>query len=270
MFGSFAAIGDSFTEGLDDARADGSFRGWADLVATHLAAHAAQAGSAPFRYANLAVRGRLLGQIVEDQLPPALALQPDLLSLAGGTNDLLRRHCDPVVLARRLHTAALQVAETSSARLVLFTGVDPSGRLPVMRRLRPRVVALNEGVRWAASDSGAVLVELWPERVFDDPRVWSVDRLHLNADGHRRVAAAVVEALGLPFEVTGAHALPAEWREPLPAGPPVHRTVAALEDARWARTHLVPWLHRRVTGRSSGDTVTPKRPALEPYDATVS
>ena len=76
---AFVAIGDSFTEGLNDPGADGGFRGWADRVAVALAAH-----RPGFRYANLAIRGKLLGQIVADQVPRAIELAPDLISLAAG------------------------------------------------------------------------------------------------------------------------------------------------------------------------------------------
>jgi hypothetical protein len=37
-------------------------------------------------------------------------------------------------------------------------------------------------------------------------------------------------------------------------------------NADWTRTHFVPWVRRRLTGRSSGDTVQPKRPQLGPFD----
>src|SRR5262249_12816783 len=56
---SFVAVGDSFTEGIDDPHPEtGVFRGWADLVAERLAV-----GEPTFRYANLAVRGRLFDRI---------------------------------------------------------------------------------------------------------------------------------------------------------------------------------------------------------------
>jgi len=37
-------------------------------------------------------------------------------------------------------------------------------------------------------------------------------------------------------------------------------------DARFARQHLLPWIGRRLTGRSSGDGLLPKRPELHPYE----
>src|SRR5258705_540313 len=79
---TFVAIGDSFTEGLNDPAPGGGFRGWADLVAGALSAQ--RPGTLTFRYANLAIRGKLLGQVVTEQVPRAVELAPDLVSLAAG------------------------------------------------------------------------------------------------------------------------------------------------------------------------------------------
>src|ERR1700761_495142 len=91
---SFIALGDSFTEGLNDTAPDGGFRGWADRLAGLLAAEY----PGP-RYANLAVRGRLLREIVAEQVPAAAALAPTLVSLGGGGNDILRPGSDADTLA---------------------------------------------------------------------------------------------------------------------------------------------------------------------------
>lgn len=92
---SFVAVGDSFTEGMSDALPDGSYRGWADLLAARLAAAARPPSGEPaaapgFRYANLAVRGKLIGQIADEQCGPAAAMGADLVTLVGGLNDVLR------------------------------------------------------------------------------------------------------------------------------------------------------------------------------------
>ena len=82
----YVAIGDSFTEGVGDDLPDGRVRGWADLVAQGWA----DASGEAIEYANLAIRGKLIWPIVEQQLEPALALKPTHLSFNGGGNDMLR------------------------------------------------------------------------------------------------------------------------------------------------------------------------------------
>lgn len=248
---AFVAIGDSFTEGLDDTLPGGGYRGWADRVADRLSVEVAG-----FEYANLAVRGKLLGQVVAEQLPAALDLKPTLVSIAAGTNDALRRHFDPE-LAREQLRGAVQQIRAAGALPVLFTGTDPSRRMPVLRRLLPRIEALNAAAREAAWEHDAVLVDLWPAAIFDDTRLWSQDRLHLNSLGHARVADAVLEALDLEVRY--------DWRAPLQpvAPPPWHRARAA--DVQWARSFLAPWVVRRVRGVSSGDKVRAKHPQLAPW-----
>ncbi|MFE6739552.1 SGNH/GDSL hydrolase family protein [Streptomyces tubercidicus] len=96
---SFVAVGDSFTEGMSDGLPDGSYRGWADLLAARLATAARTSPGGPeatpaFRYANLAVRGKLIGQIADEQCGPAAAMGADLVTLVGGLNDVLRPTCD--------------------------------------------------------------------------------------------------------------------------------------------------------------------------------
>jgi lysophospholipase L1-like esterase len=250
-WGSFVAVGDSFTEGLDDRSPDGlGFRGWADLVASRLAAE----GSG-FRYANLAVRGRLLGNVVAEQVPLALAMKPDLISFAAGGNDVLRRNVDLDALLARLD-ATVERLRDSGAEVILFTFADVTARLPGRRVILPRVQLMNREVADTAARHGARLIDLWNDGEFGNPRLWSVDRLHLSSAGHHRVAGRVLDALGVPPD-------PAWLANP---APPELLSWAASRaaDARWAREHLAPWLKRRLTGRSSGDLVTAKRPELTP------
>jgi lysophospholipase L1-like esterase len=252
-FGSYVAVGDSFSEGLDDPYPDPArgFRGWADLVAGTLAA-----GDPSFRYANLALRGRLIGEIVTEQVPVVERLRPDLASIAGGGNDVLRPKYDPGGVRDLLDDAVGRLAGTGST-VLLFTGADVTSRMPGTARLRPRITALNETIRAVGQAHGAVLVDLEAERAFDDPRLWSDDRLHFAPAGHRWIAALVLEALGLDPSP--------RWREPLPFAPPLPWVRARAGDLRWARRHVAPWMRRRLAGRSSGDGLVPKRPELVPY-----
>ncbi|WP_051451749.1 SGNH/GDSL hydrolase family protein [Actinospica robiniae] len=251
---SFVAIGDSFTEGLADDRGDGVFRGWADLVAQRLARR-----EPGLRYANLAVRGKLIGQIRADQLAPAAAMRADLVSLAGGLNDIMRPGCDLDAVCEHI-TRCAETLAASAGLLVLFHPIDVRARMPSAARLWPKVARLIEVVDQLAAQHGAVVVDLAAERVFDDARLWAPDRIHLTAEGHRRVAEAVLEALGFEPE--------SDWRAPLPAaparGPLAHRAAKSWSDARWLVGFLAPWIRRRLTGRSSGDGIEPKRPELTP------
>ncbi|MFD3354485.1 SGNH/GDSL hydrolase family protein [Streptomyces fradiae] len=234
---SFVAVGDSFTEGMSDLLPDGSYRGWADLLAGRLAALAPG-----FRYANLAVRGKLIGQIVDEQVGPAAAMGADVVTLVGGLNDTLRPSCDMGRVRARLEEAVERLAP-SCGRLVLMR--SPGRRGPVMERFRPRMEELFAHIDDLAGRHGALVVDLYGARTLGDPRLWDVDRLHLTAEGHRRVAEAVWQALGLE---------PAEdWRAPLPPGARERWADRRLSDVRFARQHLGPWIGRRLTGRSSGD-----------------
>jgi len=254
------ALGDSFTEGLDDARPDGSYRGWADLVAARLATeHRTRTHGRPpadespdFRYANLAIRGRLFANVIEEQVPLALKMRPDLISFAAGGNDVLRRSFDGPSLVREFDRVIGQLRATG-ADVLIFRFADLTRRLPGARLIRPRVDLLNQAVGEVADRHGAHLVDLWHDKVFHAPELWSIDRLHLADVGHRRVAAHVLRGLGLEPD-------PA-WLE-IPASITRSWAVARAADARWMGQHLTPWIKRRLTGRSSGDAVTAKRPTL--------
>ncbi|MGW8885338.1 SGNH/GDSL hydrolase family protein [Streptomyces sp. NPDC055749] len=247
---SLVAVGDSFTEGMSDLLPDGSYRGWADVLATRLAAR-----SPGFRYANLAVRGKLIGQIVDEQVDVAAAMKADVVTLVGGLNDTLRPKCDMGMVRARLEEAVERLAP-SCGQLVLMRSPGRNG--PVMQRFRPRMEELFALIDELADRHGALVVDLYGAESLGDPRMWDVDRLHLTAEGHSRVAEAVWQALGLPAEQ--------DWRTPMPATVLPRWAVRRVDDVRFARQHLAPWIGRRLTGRSSGDGRPPKRADLLPYE----
>ncbi len=251
MFSRYVAIGDSSTEGLDDPDGAGSWRGWAD----RLAAQVGQA-SPGLLYANLAVRGRLVAQVRAEQLPRALELQPDLATVFAGVNDLLRPSCDLDVVVADVE-ALLAALVGAGATVLTITVPDTSRVMPIARPLRARMAAFNERVRGAAARTGALVADVGAHPVAGDPRLWSEDRLHANALGHERIAAALADTLGLPGATP-------DWRQPLPAPAPRRPHEVARAEAVWLRTHFAPWLNRRLRGQSSGDGVTAKRPEYGP------
>jgi lysophospholipase L1-like esterase len=248
---SFVAIGDSFTEGLDDPSlaVPGAFRGWADRVAEQLADDDPE-----FAYANLAIRGRKLQQIVDEQVPRAIELAPELVSLAGGTNDVLRPKVDLEVLASVFDDAVRRL-RVNGSQVLLFQSVDPSPRSKLIGSTLSRIKTLTRIVETTAAKYDCFVVPMWGAEVFGHPSVWSEDRLHLSPEGHARVAGAVLETLGL-----GDHA----WAATLEPVAALRARERVVSDVRWARQHLAPWIGRRLRGVSSGDTLSAKYPDLAP------
>jgi lysophospholipase L1-like esterase len=249
-FHRYVALGDSFTEGVGDhdQSLPNGVRGWADRVAAVLA-------DDDFAYANLAIRGRQLLPILAEQIGPALKLEPDLVSIYAGANDVLRPRVDIDRLVEAYDLALGRLAE-SGARLVVFTAYDPGGS-PVFGALRGRFAIYNELVREVAERHDATLVDFWRLRDYRDERLWDVDRMHMSSAGHQRMAIAVLDALGVEHDL---EPLPLVDR---PVLSPRERRAANLE---WARAHAAPWVKRRLTGRSSGDSLSPRRPILAPVD----
>jgi lysophospholipase L1-like esterase len=254
----YVAVGDSFTEGMSDAdpSAENSYVGWADRLAAHLAQEQDRDGES-FGYANLAVRGRLLDDIAGRQVDEALQLEPDLVSIVGGGNDLLRPRADIDALADRLEEAVTRLRATG-ADVLMATSVDPV-EAPLLRRTRGRYATYVAHVWSIARRHDAFVVDLWGMRALRDHRLWAEDRIHMTSEGHRRVARQALAVLGHPVDAD-------TWQHPLPPAQPIPRSERVRANARWARAHLAPWVGRRVRGESSGDAVTAKRPSVTPLD----
>lgn len=244
-FTRYLALGDSFTEGLCDVREDGTYRGWADLVAHRLAAEQ------PIQYANLGVRGRKLAQVIAEQVPFAEQSGADLVTVAAGGNDILRWSSDIPGLGEA-YDAMLGRLTATGAVVVVFAGFDPRVRIPFTATPGRRAAALNSRIRDSAARHSARLVDLWSlPRIYED-RMWAPDRLHLGTDGHALVAASVLTALGRPTEFDDL--------EHGAAPKPRSRAVDAVDRARWFAVDVVPWAYRGIRGRSSGDGRLPKHP----------
>jgi len=247
----YVAIGDSFTEGIGDPEPSvpGGHRGWADRVAEVLSQ-----SSDDFAYANLAVRGKLIQQIIDDQVEPALELRPDLITISAGGNDVIRPGTDPDEIAARFEYAIERLSR-DRATIVIFTGVDV-GFSPVFRGIRGKVAIYNENLRAIAAKFDCIVADQWALTDIQDQRFWAPDRLHLNALGHHTVARMVLHALNVENDLQPMQPEPlpnSTWRQ------------ARVEDLAWAREYLVPWVVRRIRHQSSGDRISAKRPAAAPY-----
>lgn len=249
LFHRYVALGDSGTEGVgDEPHPDGSERGWADRFAEVLAE-----ANPRLLYANLAVRGRRAAEVHEEQLGPALALEPDLTSVMAGINDIIRPRADLDAALDHMDEMVRALRATWSI-VITATFPDTSPINPVARLARKRLHYFNAGIRDIAAKRDALLVEAEDFPTLADTRMWCDDRLHLSPEGHRGLAWATARTLGLADIGENPALLPR-------ASTPRRRIV---EELRWARTFLLPWIQRRLTGRSSGDGRFAKRPDLRP------
>jgi lysophospholipase L1-like esterase len=176
----------------DELGPSGRHLGWADRVAAALAKR-----DGALRYANLAVRGRVLAEVVAEQVPAALALAPDVLSFHAGANDVLRPRVDVAAVVVSYDRAVEQLV-AEGRDVVLFTVIERVGGTGrTADRLAARFAAFNRGVRDTAARHGCLLVDAGAVPGMQDRRLWHEDRLHLAAEGHARIAAAVLEVMGV-------------------------------------------------------------------------
>ena len=243
LYTRFIACGDSFTEGMSDQIVDGQYRGWADRMADVMAQQ-----NPEFTYANFAVRGKLIHEVAADQVPVALTYvtgSQTLFSFHAGANDVLRPKYKPEV-ALPLYTKTVRKIAASGATLVLFTVLERTDRKGKTADLwAARFSEFNRNVRAVAQEVGAFVADANEGGLLSDRRFLADDRLHLNEMGHDRVAQGILEKLGLPFSLN--------WREPLPATEPLSKSKRYLSNLTWFQAFLLPWIWRRVRGRSTGD-----------------
>ncbi|PRZ17587.1 SGNH/GDSL hydrolase family protein [Nesterenkonia sandarakina] len=244
----FVALGDSFTEGVADIdpSSPNGVRGWADRVAGQLIANDSSWG-----YANLAVRGKKLEQVLDEQLDPAIGLDPTLVTVYAGGNDILRPTVNIDALMGRYRWGVEKLL-ASGARVVLFTGFD-SGKAPLFKATRGRTAIYNEHVRKIAADLDLDLVDFWHMREFQDWRYWDEDRMHLGIAGHMLMAKEVLKVLGEKDEIEDPEV------DTAPVASLPERLIGELT---WTKDYLYPWVRRRVTRTSSGDDMSPKYPQL--------
>ena len=249
-FRRFVAIGDSSTEGLVDPDGQGGYRGWADRLAQRIA----DAQPEPLEYANLAIRGLRLAEIRETQFDLALAMDPDLLTVFAGANDIIAAmRCEWEIWREDL-AAMFGAARERGITVATFTMPDPSAVNPFGFHLRPRAFRLNDMIRTEAERFGVLVVDFQRYRVAEDPRLWYDDRLHGNSLGHERVAAALAWRLG----IAGADL---SWADPLPderARPRPRERLSS--DVDWAVHHFGPFLSKGLRGIRQGWGIAPKRP----------
>ena len=250
MYKRFIALGDSFTEGMVDEFMNGKFRGWADRVADELAK-----ANPEFTYMNLAVRGKVIPQVVQEQFPQAyhyVTGKDTLISFHAGANDVIRPKYDPNITLPAYREAVRDLSD-SGATIMLFTVLEKTGNTGRGSKVwEKRFRDFNLNVRQIGDEVGAIIIDANQDGYPSDRRYLAIDRLHLNKKGHYIVAQAVQERLGLPFDPT--------WHHPLPPMKKQHPVVKFAGTLTWFFLFALPWIWRRIRGTSSGDGRAAKYP----------
>ncbi|WP_327366182.1 SGNH/GDSL hydrolase family protein [Streptomyces sp. NBC_01217] len=230
----FAALGDSFTEGVGDP-VPGGRRGWAALLADSV-----PDGRRGVEFRNFAVSGAQSGDVLDRQAAAAAAFRPHLASVVVGVNDTLRRTFDIRLLARRLDEVCALLTR-SGAVLLTACLPDPGAVLglpaPLGRPLARRQGAVNAVVHVLSERYDAVHLHMADQAWVCDRSLWSADRLHPAEHGHRTVAAGFHELLAARGLALG----PAPGLEP--QQPPPSRA----DNWLWLATAGTGWLARRST-----------------------
>jgi len=219
------AIGDSITLGVGDGvdRPSGDV-GWA--------AHAAVALGAS-RFANLARNGTRARDLAAGQVGAASALDPDVVLMTVGGNDVLRADFSPHEIEDATRTA-IEALRRSGALVVIVTltpirlfELCPERVEAVMAR---RIERANAALLAAASCAGALVVDGAAVMALRGPAAWHVDRIHPSPAGHRALAERAVGLLPWP-----------QARE-IPAAP---RPATASRTVWWLARNGVPWIVKR-------------------------
>jgi len=242
-YSRFIVLGDSFSEGMSDEIINGNYRGWADRVADVLAKQ-----NPNFKYANFAIRGKLVQQVHDDQIPHALPLiegPHTLVSFHAGANDALRPNYDPERV-RATYTAAVEKLVNAGATVILFTVLEKNGKGGKASAIwEERFSKFNQIVFSMGNKPNVIIMDAFMDPEAASPHMLAFDRLHLNPTGHYRVAQAVLETIGAPFDPS--------WKDPIvpPKKKPwiIRKGLSFL----WIVTFALPWIWRRIRGRSSGD-----------------
>ena len=183
---TYVAMGDSFTSGLEPGQTR-----WADELARELDA----------RYVNLASVGATSEQVELEQLERALELEPDVVTLVCGANDVLfDTRPDPEAYAARLSRMFTRLRrELPNAQIVTATYPDISRFLKLRPRTRTRVVdgmeRFNSAIRRVARRHDVMLMESFDHPAATARETYAADGFHPSPEGHRAAAREFLRAL---------------------------------------------------------------------------
>lgn len=246
LYRSYIAIGDSLTEGLGDFDfAVSRFGcGWADRLAELLARSAHEAGES-FKYANFALRGSSMFDILTAQLEDAIALKPDLVTIMAGANDFMRSKKTHPQLKALLRGAIVRL-RNEGVHVVVANTVNPT-HVPLFRPILHKARKMSELINSVADEYQVPILDIFQIKEFRHLELWCDDRVHFSGHGHIKIANHAASLLSLE------HGYEEQSLDEI-VGP--DRSLRAK--LAWVIRDVMPYVARRIKGVTSGDGLEPK------------
>lgn len=194
----YAALGDSFTAGRGAVHGER----WPDRIAAAL-----RRGSPQLTYSNLAVDGACSAEVLE-QVPAALRLKPDLVTVICGANDVLLTSRPDIEGYERRFEEILRRLQAVGGPAILTATTPESWQFMELRpRTQARVVRalceLNVVTRAVAARRGVPCLDVVGHPGLADRDNFDADGLHPSPLGHERAAAEIARSLHVHFGIDG-------------------------------------------------------------------
>jgi lysophospholipase L1-like esterase len=183
----YVAIGDSFTAG-----APGAAGRWPDELA---------AAVQPAEYHNLGVAGATTAEVADGQLDRCIELEPDLVTVVCGVNDVLlsvrpdidahRDALERIFRTLRARVPLAVIVTITTPPIAEHIGLRPRSR----RRVEQGVEQLNQITRALAHRYGVLCLEWGDHPLARRRENFAADGFHPSLTGIRRAARACAQAL---------------------------------------------------------------------------
>jgi lysophospholipase L1-like esterase len=201
MWSHYVALGDSLTVGIGDPVAGVESLNWVERLARAMQ---------PKRCTNLAKRGQTSAQLLAGQLPQALALQPDVVSVLIGGNDAMLNEWSEEGFHSNYH-AILSALKPTGATILTMTMADIEPCLlreyqQMMKLVLARIRRVNHIVRQVSAEFDALCIDLEEVPSLQKMSLISADNIHPNMLGYARIADEVIYQLENYWQFSTRHA----------------------------------------------------------------
>ena len=180
---TFAILGDSAVSGVGDYDQAGRTRGWCH--------HLASAFQGVAEIIQVSRPGAKSDEVLDLQLPRALAFNPDLTAVVVGGNDALRNDFCPQRLYDNLR-AIVHELRSQGSEVMMLQLHDPTQIIPLprllQRVLQRRIDAVNSVYERIVQESEVLFLRTRNLPNVYHPSMWHFDRMHPSKTGHLTIA----------------------------------------------------------------------------------